>query len=148
MKNYTSIRLIVIGLVLGSAALCAQSCAATKSFTAASRHAGNASGELLLAGGNSVAGSVQAGSAVAAVPVWMGGAAITGAGALSQAIGEGTTKAGEATMKGGDTLWDFGSGDPAERPTLDRTRALPPPAVPPSTVKTKDPSPAQAMKRM
>ncbi len=147
MKNHLSIRLILIGLVLGSASLCA-SCAATKSFTAASRHAGQASGQLLTAGGNSVVGSLQAGSAVAAVPLWMGGAAVGGAGALSQAIGDGAARTGEATMKGGDKLWDFGSGDPAERPALDRTRALPPAALPPSVPPRKDPSPAEAMNRM
>jgi hypothetical protein len=140
MKIPSSIRSLTLVLVLGATSLSAQSCAATNSFANASSHAINASGEVLAAGANSVAGSVQAGAAVVAVPVWMSGAVASGAGQLSTAVGD-------SALKGGDKLWDFASGDPAQRPALDRNHPVTPPTSP-AAAKPKDPSPAEALKRL
>jgi hypothetical protein len=136
----TSIRSLALALVLGATSLSAQSCAATNTLGQASRHAVNASGEALAAVGNSAAASLQVGAAVVAVPVWMSGAAVSGVGEVSRA-------AGEQTMKGGNQLWDFAAGDPAQRPALDRNHPVAPaPAA--AAPKPHDPSPAEALKRL
>ena len=85
-----------------------------------------------------------------AVPVWMGGAVVSGAGALSTAVGEGATKAGNGAMRGAEKMWDFAADDTAARPKLDRTRSVPPPttSAAPARPAAKDPSPAEAMKRL
>ena len=141
-----SIRSLVLIFAVGSTALCAQSCAATGNFANASAHAVNASGEVLASGAASVAGSAQAASAVVAVPVWVAGSAVAGSGAVSTAVGETASKAGTAMTHGAGKLWDFASGDASERPTLDRARSVPPAPAP--TAKAKDPSPAEALKRL
>lgn len=135
---------LLLALALGGTSLSAQSCAATRHFAAASTHAANASGEVLAAGAASAAGSVQSAAAVVAVPVWMSGAAVSGAGAVSTVIGDATASAGTALGRGGDKLWDFASGDPAKRPALDDTH----PVMPAASNPARDPSPAEAFKRL
>ena len=151
MNTFTrSFRSIGLVLLLGTVGLSAQSCAAVNTLGNASGHALNASGELAASGAASVKGSVQAGSAIVAVPVWMSGAAVSGVGALSSALGESATKVGEKTIEGGDKLWDFAADDAAQRPAMERNRAVPPaPAAAPAKTsgKAKDPSPAEALKR-
>ena len=150
MKTITqSIRTLAVALVFGAASLSAQSCAAVGNFANASSHAVNASGEVLASGAASVAGSAQVGSAVVAIPVWMSGAAVNASGAVSSAVGDTAQKAGTAVAHGAEKLWDFASGDATQRPALDRSHAVVPPAagMKPSA-KSADPSPAEALRRM
>ena len=143
MKTRTQIGgSIALFLIVGAASLSAQSCAVTRSLGNASTHAGKASGEMLASGGASVVASAQLVSGVVAVPVWMSGK-------VASASGEALQAGGSAVAQGAEKLWDFASGDPAMRPTMQRERAVPPvPAVPAKPVsKTKDPSPAEAAQR-
>lgn len=147
MKIITStVRYSGLILALGTMSLSAQSCAAVNTLGNASTHAVNASGEALASGAASVKGSVQAASAVVAVPVWMSGAVVTAGGAVSNAVGEAASKGGEAAMQGAEKLWDFSTGDASQRPTLDHDRGVPPAPEKPSA-KTKDLTPAEALKR-
>lgn len=150
MKTLTqSIRTIAVALTFGTAGLSAQSCAAVGNFANASSHAVNASGEVLASGAASVAGSAQVGSAVVAVPVWMSGAAVNAGGALSSAVGDTAQKAGTAVSHGAEKLWDFASGDSAQRPAMDRTHPVVPPLTAPKpSAKAADPSPAEALRQM
>lgn len=143
MKTLTQmVGSLALFLILGAASLSAQSCAVTRSLGNASTHAGNASGEVLAAGGASVVASAQVVSGAVAVPVWMGGNVVSASGEALQA-------GGSAVARGAEKLWDFASGDPAMRPTMQRERAVPQvPAAPAKPVsKTKDPSPAEAAQR-
>ncbi len=146
MKTLRTLPLLILIFGVTASGVCAQSCAATDNFSAAGSHAVKASGEVLASGAASVAGSVQAGAAVVAVPVWMSGQVLHSAGALSTAIGKGADKAGAGMAHGGEQLWDFASGDPEHRPALDRGHAVVPSVSPRSAA--KDPSPAEAMKQM
>jgi hypothetical protein len=150
MKTLTqTFRYSGLVLLLGTVGLSAQSCAAVNTLGNASTHAVNASGEGLASGAASVKGSVQAASAVVAVPVWMSGAVVTAGGAVSTAIGDAATKGGESAMHGSEKLWDFSTGDASQRPMLDRARGVPTPptAAEKPSAKAKDPSPAEALKR-
>jgi hypothetical protein len=150
MKTLTqTFRYSGLVLLLGTVSLSAQSCAAVNTFGNASTHAVNASGEVLASGAASVKGSVEAASAVVAVPVWMSGAVVTAGGAVSSAVGDAASKGGESAMHGAEKLWDFSTGDASQRPMLDRDRGVPtaPAAIEKPSARAKDPSPAEALKR-
>ncbi|HVU16624.1 MAG TPA: hypothetical protein VHD32_06855 [Candidatus Didemnitutus sp.] len=97
-------------------------------------HLRAASGDASRAVGNSAVALGQLTGGVAAIPLWMSGAVTT-------ATGESLVHVGSSATKAGDEVWDFANGGPGKRPPLDREKCVPAKAP---TVKTKDPSPAEA----
>lgn len=146
MKNIIkSVTTVAMVLGLGTVALSAQSCAAVAHVSNAAGHSAAASGEVVAAGVESGAAAIKVVSGVAAVPVFASGAVVASAGAVVASVGESAMAAGTTTAEGAGKLWDFATDDPAQRPALDRTRAVPAPKIP-ETKKPADPSPAEAMK--
>ncbi len=141
IKSVTSVAMV---LGLGTVALSAQSCAAVTHVSNAAGHSAAASGEVVAAGVESGAAAVKVVSGVAAVPVFVSGAVVASAGTVVASVGESAVAAGTTTTQGAGKLWDFATDDPAQRPALERTRAMPPPKAP-ATKKPTDPSPAEAM---
>lgn len=141
LKSLLSVAMV---LAFGAVALSAQSCAVVDHASNAAQLSAQASGEAVAAAGASVVGSAQVASGVAAVPVWVSGAAVASGGAVVVASGEAAARAGVATAKGADQLWDFATSDPAKRPALNREVGVPPAKAPAS--KPRDPTPAEALK--
>lgn len=145
MKNLLkSIRSLALVLTLGTAALSAQSVAAAGHVSNAAVNSAAASGETLSAVGDSAAGSVKVVAGVAAVPVWMSGAVVASGGAVVSSVGTAGNQAGVAITKTAGKLWDFASGDPSQRPHLNRDRAVPP--LKKTEAKPADRSPAETLK--
>ena len=137
----------LLGLVLVSASPClrAQDSAPAEHARHAAHLSASASGQAVNASGHLAAGSTQAVSAVAAVPVRAGASALATTGASVAGVGASSAAAGAALGRGAQALWDFASGDPACRPALDRARSVPPAkAAPP--VARRDPPPSEALR--
>jgi hypothetical protein len=146
MKNIIkSVVSLAVVLTWGTVALSAQSCAAVTHVSKAAGHSAAASGEIVAAGVESGAASVKVVSGVVAVPIFASGAVVASAGSLVASVGESAVAAGKTTAEGAEKLWDFATGDPAKRPAIDRTRAVPMPK-PTAPSNPVDPSPAAAMK--
>jgi hypothetical protein len=124
--------------------LSTQSCAAAEHLSRAAEHSVNASGEALGASGEVASAAVKAASGIVAIPVYGSAAVLGGAGTLATASGEALSSAGNATVHGADSLWDFATGAPAQRPPLDREHALPP-AKPNARVPAPDPAPGAVL---
>ena len=134
-----------LGLILGIGAVTSQSCAAAGHLSQAVVLSGNASGESVRAVGVSAQGSVQVLSGVAAIPVFLSGAALAGSGNLVASVALASAEMGAELSRGGKAMWDFATSDPAARPALDRQRSVPPlknQAAP----RPVDPPPGVAMK--
>ncbi len=150
LKSVFSLALV---LIFGAVALSAQSCAAVDHVSKAATHSGAASGEASAAVVDSGAASGKVVTTVAAVPLWMSGAAVQGSGTVVNAVGTASAQAGAAIVKGAEKMWDTSTGDPAQRPALNRSVGLPaakPAAAPaptpaPAPAAHRDPSPADAL---
>ncbi len=124
-------------LALASSAW-AQSHAASRAFSDAATHSGEASVATAQGVGSTLVGGLRIGSAAAAVPVWLVGTGLEG-------VGSATQKVGNHLQDGGEALWDAAAEEQPPRPTLDRKLGLPQtaPAAPP--VPTL-PAPAAALR--
>lgn len=155
MKN-RFLRLVPFAAALAAAplALLAQSDAASAHASRALHASGTASAETFAAGAHAAAGSIRVVSAVAAVPLWLGGAALSTAGHVSVHVGHASAHAGHHTTRAAADFWQAGTAVPApvtpavcvtpRRPPLDRSVGLPPrPPLAPAC----DPSPAEAFSR-
>ena len=142
MKTNSTLLLALVVALTPMAAL-AQSASASTNLGNSVSHSAAASREILLAGSNAVAGSVKLTSGALAVPVWMSGAVVTGSGAIVTGVGDALTHGGTATSKAADKMWDAATGDPDQRPALNREIALPKPQK--TAARPKDPSPADAL---
>lgn len=152
MKIIPAPLLVASLLALAASPLAAQSTGFSQNIAGSVAHSGAASEQVMLGSGEAIAAGTRVVAGVGAVAFWTGGSVAQGSGALSTALGEAGTAAGTAVTKGGTQLWDFASGDPAQRPALDRTRSVPPapaaaippaaPAAPKQTV-ARDPAPAE-----
>lgn len=136
-------------LALATSPLAAQSTAFSQNVAGSVAHSGAASEQAMLGSGEAITAGTRVVAGVGAVAFWTGGSVAQGSGAVSTALGEASTAAGTAVTKGGTQLWDFASGDPAQRPALNRTRSVPPApattACPTASkqVVARDPSPAE-----
>ena len=126
-------------LLLAPLAVHAQSTAASTHVSAAVTASGTASAEAVAAAAHATVGSFRLVSGIAAVPVWMSGAASTAVGRVSTQIGKDSARASA-------DLWDFATGEPGKRPPLDRAVALPQKKEIAAVAKPRDPSPAEALK--
>lgn len=140
-----SIGFCAVALFLGATALSAQSQAAAHSFADSGWHAGNASGESVKASGASVVGSGQMVSNVAAVPLWLTGKTVMGRGKVLSTVSDSAKRAGGSMERGAEKMWDFSTDENAFRPSLAREHALPP-IAPVTAGRTKDVTPAEAMR--
>lgn len=148
------LRLTPLTVVLCAApvALPAQSEAASTHASRAVQASGTASAETLAAGAHAAAGSIRVVSAVAAVPLWIGGAALSAAGHASMHVGYVSAQAGRHTTRAAADFWQASSTLPAapapcatpRRPPLDRHAGLP---ARPLATPACDPSPAEAFHR-
>jgi hypothetical protein len=149
------LRLIPLALA-GLAAplsLPAQSEAASTHASRAVHASGTASVETLAAGAHAVVGSIRVASGIAAVPLWFSGAALTGAGHVSQEAGRVAVRAGQHTTGAADDFWRGTANPPPaplpcatpRRPPLDRQVGLP---VGPRGAPSCDPAPAEAFRRV
>jgi hypothetical protein len=134
-----------LALTLGAAALSAQSCAAAGHVSNAVTLSAAASGETLAAVGDSAASGVKVVAGVAAVPIWLSGAALTSGGAIVASGAAVSAEVGAGTVKGADQLWDFATGKPEQRPHVNRERAVPP--LKKTDAKPMDPAPATMLKQ-
>mgnify|MGYP001582678428 CR=1 FL=1 len=116
----------------------AQSKAVSADAANSVKHSAAIPRHLLHAGGHSLAGSVRLVSGVIAVPVWMSGGVSTG-------VGTSLKQSGKTAGRTATNLWDAATGDPAQRPALDRKIGLPKLKKPAG--RPKDPSPADALKQ-
>lgn len=143
-----------VALLATPLVLPAQSDAASTHASRAVHASGTASAETVAAGAHAAAGSIRVVSAVAAVPLWLGGAALSTAGQVSLQVGHVSAQAGHHTTRAAADFWQTAATAPApfvpaactgpRRPPLDRTVGLPPRAAPAPTC---DPSPAEAFRR-
>lgn len=143
-----------VALLATPLVLPAQSDAASLHASRALRASGTASAETLAAGAHAAAGSIRVVSAVAAVPLWLGGAALSTAGQVSLQVGHVSAHAGHHTTRAAADFWQTATAAPAPiaspvcvtplRPPLDRTVGLPPRAT---AAPACDPSPAEAFRR-
>lgn len=136
MKTNSTLLFALVVALTPMAAL-AQSASASTNLGNSVSHSAAASREILLAGSNAVAGSVKLTAGAFAVPVWMSGAVVTG-------VGDALTHGGTAASTAADKMWDAATGDPDQRPALNREIALPKPQK--TAARPKDPSPADALK--
>ncbi len=143
-----------VALLATPLVLPAQSDAASLHASRALHASGTASAETLAAGAHAAAGSIRVVSAVAAVPLWLGGAALSTAGHASLHVGHVSAHAGHHTTRAAADFWQTATAAPAHaipaactgprRPPLDRTVGLPPRAT---AAPICDPSPAEAFRR-
>lgn len=135
----TTLLSCAVAIALMPLAVFAQSNAASNNLANSAAHSAAASQEILLAGGHAVVGSVRLASGVLAVPVWMSGAVVNG-------VGESLALSGKAAGQTAEKMWDAATGDPAERPALNREVGLPKPQKSAAASRTKDPAPAEVLK--
>ncbi|MBI3884550.1 MAG: hypothetical protein HY302_02290 [Opitutae bacterium] len=146
MKTTTLLSLAA-AVALTPLAVFAQSAAASTNLANSAAHSAAASQEILLAGGHAVAGSVRLASGVLAVPVWMSGAVATGSGAALAGVGDSLVHSGKAAGQTAQKMWDAATGDPAERPALNREVGLPKPRPTAAAAsRSRDPAPAEVLK--
>lgn len=106
--------------------------AASQHASNAASHAAQASGELVAASAAAAGSGLRLVSGIAAVPLWLSGNIAIASGELTTEVAEG--------------LWDLSMNNSKPRPELHREIGLP--AAPaPRPEKTKDLSPAEALKR-
>ena len=142
----TTLLSCAVAIALMPLAVFAQSNAVSNNLANSAAHSAAASQEVLLAGGHAVVGSVRLSSGVLAVPVWMSGAVSTGSGAVVTGVGDSLTQSGKAAGQAAEKMWDAATGDPAERPALNREVGLPKPQKTAANSRAKDPSPAEVLK--
>ncbi|QYM78027.1 hypothetical protein K0B96_11980 [Horticoccus luteus] len=136
---------ITVFALVGSPAF-AQSQAAADHGSEAVRYTGAAAAESTQAAVAAAAGSLRLTSKIAAVPLWLAGSAAVSAGATVSAVGSSAAAVGASAADAARQTWDFSSGDPASRPSLDPSVGLPPAPVPPAPP-PHDPSPAEMLKQ-
>ncbi|MFA5257556.1 MAG: hypothetical protein WC360_05340 [Opitutales bacterium] len=124
MKAVSLLAFAAISLVLSTASA-GEVKAASKAAVGQSAAALDAVAQTVMMSANA---SIEAGSAVAAIPVWM-------TAKVMDKMGQGSEQAG---------VWDAATGDPAQRPALDK-EIVKPDIKPGSAAPKKDPSPADAM---
>jgi hypothetical protein len=135
----TTLLSCAVAIALMPLAVFAQSTAVSNNLANSAAHSAAASQEVLLAGGHAIVGSVRLASGVLAVPVWMSGAVVNG-------VGESLALSGKAAGQTAEKMWDAATGDPAERPALNREVGLPKPQKTAANSRAKDPSPAEVLK--
>ncbi len=145
MKTNSTLLLALV-VALTPLAVFAQSNAVSNNVANSVAHSAAASQEVLLAGGHAVVGSVRLASGVLAVPVWMSGAVSAGSGAIVTGVGDSLAQSGKAAGQTAEKMWDAATGDPAERPALNREVGLPKPQKTAANSRAKDPSPAEVLK--
>ena len=134
---------VVLIFGIGAGALLSQSCAAATHASRAVALSGEASGEAFQASGDAALGSVRVASGIVAVPVLATAGMFGASGAIISSTGALSMEAASNLARGSDQLWDFATGNPAQRPKLDREKAVP--ALKQPAAKPRDRSPAEML---
>lgn len=127
MKTFpTRILSLSAALALTGTPLLAHSGAVSQHVSNAATHSAAASGQAIAGSGEVAVAALKTTSGAAAIAFWTAGTAVSGAGTVVGAIGNSTAHAGGTVAQGAEKMWDFASGDPARRPTVNRERSVPP----------------------
>ena len=134
---------VVLVIGIGTGALLTQSCAAATHASRAIALSGEASGEAFQASGDVAMGSLRVATGIVAVPVFVSAGIFGVSGAIVSSAGALSAEAASDLARGSDQMWDFATGNPAQRPKLDREKAVPPLTQP--AAKPRDRSPAEML---